>query len=151
MEESHGYDVNSAAGLTIICPKSNRMVLALRSPDSGNEPNTWCGFGGMMQNAETPLQAAKRETMEESEIEPDTVLKESFFVDQNVPNTPPGFKFYNFLAILEDELKPTINDEHSIYKWYRIPQLYGINLHSGVKRMLEDPKSIHTLKQYLGF
>ena len=81
MEESHGHDVNSAAGLILMCPKTRRVLLALRSGDEEYQGGTWCTLGGMMQNLERPLEAALREAMEEGESGRDTVYatEDEFF------------------------------------------------------------------------
>lgn len=148
MEESHGLDINSGAGILVMCPTSRRILLALRTPNTEWEGNTWCTLGGMMQNAETPLDGALRECLEESEIKPDEMIRESFFVDQKKPNT--GFKFYNFIGKMNEEIKPTINDEHTDYNWYRLNELPRLkNLHSGLKRMFEDERAVEMINQQL--
>jgi 8-oxo-dGTP pyrophosphatase MutT (NUDIX family) len=144
MEESHGYDVPSAAGLLIICPATKRILLGLRS-SSSKEPNTWCNFGGMMQNAENPLETAIRETMEESELKLNNIIKPSFYVN-SVSN---GFNYYTFIAITDNEIKPKINSEHLDYNWYRMTELPRITLHSGLKKMFDDTNSIGKLKKYI--
>ena len=74
MKESHGYDVNSGAGLIIICPKTRRIVLGLRSGSEEYSGGTWCTFGGMMQNKETPLEAALREAIKISQSSIEQVI-----------------------------------------------------------------------------
>ena len=150
MKESHGYDVNSGAGLVILCPKTRRMLLALRNGSEDHHGGTWCGFGGMMQNKETPLQAALRETMEESEITPNNTIKQAVFVDSTGgKGEAPGFNFYSFIAIVNDECCPKINDEHKDYNWYRLSELQNINLHPGVKRMMADAGSAEQINHHL--
>lgn len=150
MKESHGYDVNSGAGLVILCPKTRRMLLALRSGSEEHKGGTWCGFGGMMQNEESPLQAALRETMEESEITPNNTIKQAVFVDSTGgKGEAPGFNFYSFIATVNDECCPKINDEHKDYNWYRLSELQNINLHPGVKRMMADAGSAEQINHHL--
>jgi len=150
MKESHGYDVNSGAGLVIICPKTRRMLLALRSGSEEYMGDTWCGFGGMMQNGETPLEAALREVLEESEIIPDNTVKQAVFVDSTGgKGEAPGFQFYNFIAIVDEERCAKINHEHTNYNWYRLSELPGLKLHPGITRMMADEGSIEQIREHI--
>ena len=150
MEESHGYDVNSGAGLLIICPKTRRILLGLRSGSDKYTGGTWCTFGGMMQNKETPLEAALRENLEESELVPDTTIKQAVFVDATGgKGEAPGFQFYTFIGTVADERAAKINNEHSDYNWFRLSELPKLNLHPGITRMMVDKGSMELIREHV--
>ena len=150
MKESHGHDVNSGAGLVIICPKTRRMLLGLRNGSEEYQGGTWCTFGGMMQNEETPLEAALREALEESEISPDNTVKQAVFVDPTGgKGEAPGFKFYNFIATVNEECDAKINHEHTDYNWFRLSELPNLKLHPGINRMMSDEGSSSQIREHI--
>ena len=149
MEESHGHDINSGAGLVIICPSTRRMLLGLRSESEERDGGKWCTFGGLMQNKETPLEAALREVMEEAEIKPTKTIKQAVFVDPTGEGENDGFVFYTFIGTVDEECCPTINHEHEDHNWYRFSELAKLNLHPGIKRLINDESGVERIKEIL--
>lgn len=139
MKESHGYDTKDGAGIILLCPATRRILLGLRSADSG-EPHTWCNFGGGIQTGESPYQGAYRENIEETEIIPHKVIR-----DPHIDVKEDGSKYHNFIGIVKTEITPTINEEHDDYDWVTLPEIAELNLNPHFKRsfmnMLGDVKS----------
>lgn len=64
-----------AAG--IILYKDGKMLLQHRSDDASRNPGLWGLFGGGIEEGETPIEAVRRETMEELEYR----LNDPRFID----------------------------------------------------------------------
>jgi 8-oxo-dGTP pyrophosphatase MutT (NUDIX family) len=148
MKKNISNDVNTGAGFFIICPKNQKILLALRS--TGNEPDRWCYFGGHTKKHESPLETATRETMEESQIYPDHIIKQPIYIRQENVHEGKGFKYHTFLGITDNEITPILNNEHKQHKWFTISELQHIRLHSGVREILNNINAMDTIKKYLG-
>jgi 8-oxo-dGTP pyrophosphatase MutT (NUDIX family) len=55
--------------LLIAVGSDNKILLQHKSKDAPNNPDTWCLFGGGVEDGETPEQAIKREIFEELQVE----------------------------------------------------------------------------------
>ena len=92
------------AGFIIICPTKKTILLALRNDV---EP-TWANFGGTIEKCESPLQAAKREVLEEAGF-----LEETHY--NIISNRPINVSQYNhfiykcYLATSDIEYIPILN------------------------------------------
>ena len=64
----------------------NSVLLGRRSPKAEWNPNTWCPFGGTIENTEHPLDTAYREYQEETQISPNLYEISSIpiFVKKNI-------------------------------------------------------------------
>ena len=144
MLETHGCETNNGAGLLLLCPPTRRILLGLRASD-GHEPYTWCNFGGGMQTGETPLKAAIRENLEESEVYPFKVIERPLYINEK----DDGYKYYTYIGLLNSEVNVTINEEHDDYNWYRLSELDGLLLHSDFKNELSKPEIMGVIKKYL--
>jgi len=130
-----GFWGRAGAGVIFLSQDSGRILLAHRS-DSVEQPDTWGTWGGAIDQGESPLEAAVRETEEEAGFKPGVgdILPLYVFSD------PSGFKFYNFLVVTENEFKPKLTWETQDYKWVE----YGTwpsPIHFGLKSLLGDPAS----------
>jgi len=136
-------NMNCGAGIFLVCPKTGRILLARRSPTGEHEPNTWCSFGGMVEENEDVLEAAKREVFEEAKISPSEyeLYPEILFIDEK-----PDFTFFTYLGLIKNELFPEINHEHSQYKWLKLAQILDIDLHSGLQRLFLDQDATDKIK-----
>lgn len=144
MEETHGCETNNGAGILILCPSTRRLLLGLRS-SGGNEPHTWCNFGGGMQTGETPLKTAIRENLEESEIYPFKIIESPLYINQK----PDGYRYYTYIGLVNGEVKPAINHEHDDYNWFRLSELANIPLHSEFSKEIHKPEIIQIIQNYL--
>lgn len=114
---SAGRETGEGAGALFLCTSTGRYLLCKRS-DDGDAPGLWCGLGGgrdRMENGDfEPLQhTVRREAFEEAGFPMDAPA-DLHFVDES--NTD-GFKFTNFLCLVDREFTPTLNDEHTDYAW----------------------------------
>lgn len=145
ISETDNYDFG--AGILLICPKTKKVLLGLRS-DNQEDNGVWCGFGGKAEAGETPMQAAIREVWEEAKIHPKSyiVIKPAIHINQNTDS----FKFHNYLGIIDSEIQPMINNEHKDAKWFFISELSTIPLHFGLGTILSDSKKFNIINNYIG-
>ena len=145
INETDNYDYG--AGILFICPKTKKILLGLRS-NNQEDSNVWCGFGGKGELGETPIQTAIREVWEEAKIHPKSyrVITPALHINQNTDS----FKFHNYLGIMDSEIKPDINNEHTLSKWFSIPELGQIPLHYGLEKILNNNEKRSIINNYIG-
>ena len=149
--ESKGFDIGktsegtwgrSAAGILIINPDSNEILLLKRSA-SVFEPNIWAIPGGARKETEKgledPLITAVSESKEEMGGLPKGKIRKIFYVYKK-----PGSGFTYVTYILETESRernnfvPTLNLENTDWKWFRIEDAKKMkDVHKGVIEVLE--------------
>lgn len=115
-------------GAGVIFQFENQILLGLRSKDV-NEPNTWGIIGGMIEDGESPKQAAKREVREEASVYGNYPLKLLYIYKDK------SFSYYDFLVIVKEKFVPKPSYEMVKFKWFELNNLPK-NLHFGVKKFL---------------
>jgi 8-oxo-dGTP pyrophosphatase MutT (NUDIX family) len=133
---------DSGAGILPICRSTGKILISFRSKEV-NEPNTFGIFGGKIEKGETPLQAAERELVEETEYPGKyEIIPAYVFV------APGGdFQYHNFIGIVEHEFVPTFNWETDSATWMSLEELIAAKpKHFGLRKLLE--KSMDIIKQF---
>jgi len=134
IEEPTEFWGESAAGVLLICNKTNRVLLFHRSEDV-YEPETWGIISGKIDEDENPKEAILRELIEETKFSEkevkSIVLKPSYVYKKG------SFTFYNYLGFVDSEFTPTLNWENTDYKWCDIGD-YPQPLHFGVSLLLKN-------------
>jgi len=97
----------------------------------------WGLVGGMAEGNETPWKALEREISEEVGKTPP--IKKVIPLEMFTSNDSKFF-FHTYLAIVENEFIPTLNDEHSGYAWTNV-NCWPKPLHVGLRNTLQN-KSI---------
>lgn len=124
-----GFWGKQGAGSIVLAKSTGRILLPLRSARV-EQPLTWGTWGGAIDSKENPSDAAKRELQEEAgyhgsiEMVPLSVFQKG------------TFKYFNFLAIVSDEFKPSLNWETQSYTWTDIDNLPE-PLHFGLEWVLD--------------
>ena len=119
-----GAEVVRAAG--IMCVASDgRMLFLKRSERAGDHRGTWCFPGGKLEDDESPVEAARRETGEEAGVAADWPLR--------LIDTRSGFATYR--ADLSEPFEPRLNSEHTEAVW-ALPDQAPSPLHPGVAATL---------------
>jgi len=120
-----------AAGILFM--HKGRVLLLKRSPLAADAPNTWGLPGGHIEPGESPEQAARRETWEETGKRHAGTL-------HHLLTSSDGFVCYG--AALAKSFVPRLNDEHTAALWALINKLP-----SGMHPMfLELPTLLPTTK-----
>jgi 8-oxo-dGTP pyrophosphatase MutT (NUDIX family) len=124
-----GFWGKQAAGSIIYAASTGRFCLAHRSK-LVQEPNTWGIWGGAIDEGEDPKQAALRELHEETGYAGGAELELLWIFEHN-----SGFRYYNFLATVEDEFTPRLDWETQGYRWVEWGD-WPQPLHPGVATLL---------------
>jgi len=124
----------TAAGVLIKCDKTNKIFLMLRS-SGGVGGNTWNLLAGGIEDGESPLEGLKRETKEETKINPDIIefkfVSKEFDKDRNL-------EFHYYQGIVLDEFTPKLCDENVDWGWFdkdNLPTQLFPNLISKIKHI----------------
>ncbi|MFA5404612.1 MAG: NUDIX domain-containing protein [Ignavibacteria bacterium] len=113
--ENSPYWGRKAAGCLFYAKSTGNVLFGLRS---GNvlEPYTWGGFGGKLDEGETPIDGLERELSEEVGYGGmDDYIGVSVYEDPD-----NDFEYYNYLVICENEFEPHLNSETDDYVWTQI-------------------------------
>lgn len=126
------------AGVLPICLSTGKILVAYRSADV-NEPHTWGIFGGMIDEDETPHEAARRELEEESGYSGKFKI-----IPAHVYRSPKGgFAYFNFLGIVESEFQAEFDWETENAKWMTLDELEKLKpKHFGLVELLK-----HSMKE----
>lgn len=134
-----GYWGHTGAGVIFMARDTGRFLFGLRSRDV-NEPGTWGGFGGRVEDGETPLSAVKRESKEETGYDgPVSFRVLHVYKDEN-------FRYYNYLGIIDTEFDPDLNWENDNYAWVEFGE-WPDPLHFGAEAAIKASK--HKIQQLL--
>lgn len=125
---------NAGAGVFVIAKSTGNVLVPLRSKHV-NEPLTWGIFGGKLDGSEKPIDAAKRELEEEIKYKGKIEIIPSY-----IYNSPDKtFTYYNFIGLVEDEFKPTLDWETSRAVWMSYEQLLKLKKkHFGLQALLDN-------------
>jgi len=137
-----GFWGKQGAGCIILAKSTKRILLPHRSR-SVQEPNTWGVWGGAIDSDEIPKEAAKREVQEEAGYDGNTEMISLSVFEKGT------FKYHNFLAIIDEEFEPKLNNEHAWetqgYKWVDFGD-WPQPLHFGLQSLLtKDSQKIKTI------
>jgi 8-oxo-dGTP pyrophosphatase MutT (NUDIX family) len=129
----------------------NSVLLGRRSPKAEWNPNTWCPFGGTIENTEHPLDTAYREYQEETQISSNLYKISSMpiFVKKTLDSNRQMHRMFLYLGILHCEIYPVINDEHSDYVWCPIEELPTYDTHPIISDLFLDDASVNIMKNLL--
>jgi len=118
---------NIGCGALIYSLKSKRYLFLLRNQKKHS--GHWGLVGGGLENDESPIEALRREIREEiGEIEIKKIVPLEKFTAENT-----NFEYHTYLATVENEFIPLLNEEHRGYAWTALND-YPKPLHPGVWR-----------------
>jgi 8-oxo-dGTP pyrophosphatase MutT (NUDIX family) len=129
---------DAGAGVLPIARSTGRILVGLRSAYV-NEPHTWGVFGGAIDASERPTDAARRELCEElGYCGPIKLVKAYVFESPG-----GGFRYTNYLGIVEDEFQPDLDWETEGAQWVTLEELRAIEpKHFGLEALLEHSGSL---------
>ena len=122
--------IRKGAGIFFVCTEDNTALLVKRSADVP-EPGTWGISGGNLEEGESVIKAAIRETIEELGSIPNGRVVEV------LKNAGAGWKFAIFVADISWKQKKVwsakiqLDHESTQFKWFRLNN-FPPNLHSAI-------------------
>jgi len=120
--------------------QTGRVLFQLRNSDK-RQKHTWGFWGGIIEKGETPYECIQRELKEELGMVPDIAKLNPIDIYQSKDK---NFMYYSFVAIVDDEFIPILNDESAGYAWVNIGQ-WPRPLHEGARSTLGRNKGIDKL------
>lgn len=133
-----------AAGVVFLAKDTGRCLLQLRNSDKRHK-NTWGFWGGLMERGETPYECIQRELEEEIGFVPELKKLNPIDVYQSKDR---NFYYYSFVAVVEKEFIPQLNDESAGYAWVDIGR-WPQPLHQGARLTLTRNKGDEKLRTIL--
>lgn len=133
-------------GALVYSRATNRYLFLLRNKH--RQAGYWGIVGGKIDTGETVIQALVREIQEE--IGQDYTNKK-FIPLETFTSDNEKFVYYTFLATVDEEFVPTLNDEHRGYCWVEMKD-HPKPLHPGLWRSFNFDiikKKIKTLESIL--
>lgn len=127
--------------------EKNGKILLMREADKGPDQGKWSHPAGWLDVGENPIEAAKRETLEESgyELEPTALLGVYSLVRADVAEvlgaTPHSVKLIFIGRILNETPHPLSSDSTET-KWYSPEEVYAMDNATlrdiDIKQMVRD-------------
>ncbi len=122
MESNH-----IGCGALIYSRATKRYLFLLRNQK--RHAGSWGLVGGGVEAAESPVEALRREIVEEiGSIDIEKIIPLEKFTAQST-----NFEYHTYLLVVADEFVPQLNDEHRGYAWTTISD-HPKPLHPGVWR-----------------
>lgn len=111
-----------------------RKVLLLKRGESDNE-GTWCLPGGKVEEGESAIEAARRESMEECGR-----VKGSRFDD--LEQRDGMHRWTTFFFRVDGPFGCRLSHEHTDYGWFKLADLKGMDLHPKFRKHLHRHLSV---------
>lgn len=118
--------------VAVILEKNNKIALSFRLKTK-TFPFCWAFVGGSIETDETQLQAAHRETLEETGL---YIFKERF---EYLCNCYDGGQFCAIYKVIlnDDEIpKHTEKDKHTNWYWFDVNDIFNLKIMDGIREVL---------------
>lgn len=131
------YWGNEAVGFLVFADDTERLLTLLRS-SRVNEPLTWSiTVSGKVDQGETPIEAAKRELLEETKYKGKINSIKKFDIFKDESDDGSEFTFTSYIIHVPKEFIPILNKEHNKAFWWDGKEPIDGKLHFGTKRLLK--------------
>lgn len=128
-------------GALIYSIQTKRYLFLLRNQK--RHAGSWGLVGGGVEAGETPVEALRREIMEEiGTIDIQKIIPLEKFTADNA-----NFEYHTYLLVVDKEFVPDLNDEHRGYAWTAIND-HPKPLHPGVWRTFSFASIISKIETF---
>lgn len=135
-KDGNKYWGNKGAGIFFT---NGKKVLLLKRAEKGDNKDTWTIPGGKIEEGESSIDAAKRESIEEC-----GKLRGNRFHD--IEQIDGQHVWTTFFFKVDKLFKCKLSDEHSDWNWFNISELKDLNLHPKFKENLD--RHINVVNKY---
>lgn len=125
----------------IMSRKSGRFLMCKRAANAPY-PSSWGVFGGKQEGYESAEQTARREAFEETGYRIDGPVEHLFHFELST------FSFDTFVATVEEEFTPRLNEEAEDAAWMTLEEIPE-NVHDGLLAILEDRITVNRLIRHV--
>jgi 8-oxo-dGTP pyrophosphatase MutT (NUDIX family) len=131
-----------SVGAFIYCTSTGRYLFVLRN--QGSYAGTWGVVGGKIETNESIIQSLQREIQEEL----GGIIQDSKITPiEKFTSTNGNFIYHTFIATVDDEFVPVLNNEHRGYCWVGLED-HPKPLHPGVLRTISFKAIFKKLKVF---
>lgn len=123
-----------AAGVLIMCTKTDKILLLLRN----EKTPTWSCLAGGMEKGENPIETLKREIKEELSISADNISFKKVGVEY-IDNKNMDFHYYE--GFTSEEFSPKLDHENLKWGWFgkdEIPTPLFLGMGEKIKKIYES-------------
>lgn len=139
-----GRETGQGAGMLPYCEDTGRFLLVKRS-DTCDQPGTWCGLGGGIEDGESPDEAVRREAWEEAQFPEESPCNLQYLGCQEQPD----FRFHNYLGLVQEEFTPVLNHEHTDHQWVEWEN-FPEEMHPKMMEAFDTDEGRRLLNQHCG-
>jgi 8-oxo-dGTP pyrophosphatase MutT (NUDIX family) len=108
----------SRGALAVIVNEEGKVLIVKRAPFKGSwQPDKFGIVGGGIEEGEQPINAARREVMEEVRLN----LEQ--FIDEFIILSPPNTVDHVFIAKAPKNAEVVLNNEHTEYRWVSLVEI----------------------------
>lgn len=121
------------SGVLIVCKNSARILL-LREHRGRKYGDLWSMVAGSIEEGESAIEAARRETQEETGLDSSQV--DYYFMDREEFD---DHSFNFFVGVVDEEFTPRLSEEHTEHMWIEKDELPDSEeLYPGMEDKIKD-------------
>ncbi len=116
--------------VSLLIERKGTVLLGRRSRKKDHAPGAWESISGRVEPGETPMEAARREVLEETGLVVDVLRQIDTFTFERGANREPttGATFH----CLVSEGRERLSDEHDEFTWVTLEQARTFDLPEGL-------------------
>jgi len=121
--------------VTAFLRNGQRILILKRSEKVGSYKGRWAGISGFIEENETPLEAARREVLEETRIKEIDFIKQGQAISVLDEEREINWIVHPFLFNTKEQ--PQLDWEHETFKWILPTEITNYKTVPGLKESLE--------------
>lgn len=144
--QNTGFWGEQGAGCLILARSTGRYLIALRSVHC-QQPQTYATIGGAIDSGESPVDAMRREVVEECGYFGEIIDIKPVYLFSRQTRAGTEFNYHNFVVLIEHEFEAHEHWETEKFLWVTFEELSVLDpKHFGLEELLNN--SGHLLSEY---
>ncbi|MCQ1056914.1 NUDIX domain-containing protein [Photobacterium sp. ZSDE20] len=124
---------NFVSGVVLTKVEHQFKMLLLKRADEGY----WCHVAGKIEKSETAWQAFLRELKEETQLCATRLYNADYLQQFYYPRTDQIFIAIGFVVYCDPEIKVTLNNEHTDYRWCSLEEALQLAPHPNQRKFYQ--------------